>query len=160
LYLAEILLLAVEAPNTGAAKISRRIVENGKKKLVGIVEEHMIRNMASCIRARDIARAVGVSESTLRHAFKQTTGTTVADRLAEIRITRAKDLLRESDLSITGISDRVGYPSIHSFSRAFKRLVGMTPCEYSRSIGSGPNRPIAGNDKKNAVPAKDNPSCV
>lgn len=91
-------------------------------------------HLAEPLKLAMIAAAFSVGESTLRHAFKHATGRTVADCLEELRATRAKELLRESGLRITDIACRVGYPTIGSFSRAFKRFTGMSPGDYSRSI--------------------------
>ena len=53
---------------------------------------------------------------------------------AAARPVPARELLRESACSVTEIAARVGYPTIHAFSRAFKRLVGMSQGAYSRSV--------------------------
>ena len=46
----------------------------------------------------------------------------------------AKKLLREKNHSITQISELLGYSSIHIFSRAFKKAVGLSPTAYIKSI--------------------------
>ena len=55
------------------------------------------------------------------------------------RIERAKDLLREANLTITEICFLVGFESVGSFSSRFRDLVGMSPTEYrSASAGAPP----------------------
>ena len=51
-----------------------------------------------------------------------------------LKIETAKTMLREGDGNITQIADRLGYASVHYFSRYFKQATGMTPSEYSLSI--------------------------
>lgn len=48
------------------------------------------------------------------------------------RMAIAKDLLRQSDLGIAEVAERVGYGSASSFSTAFTRHVGQPPSPYAR----------------------------
>jgi len=132
-HLAELLLRAPAAPERPAAP-SRRVAANGRARLAELAERLMRERLGEPLRLADLAGALCVGESTLRHAFKAAAGRGVMERLGELRAERARELLRESDCSVTEIAARVGYPTIHAFSRAFKRLVGMSPGEYSRSV--------------------------
>ena len=51
-----------------------------------------------------------------------------------VNVIEAKELIRTERMNFTQISDRLGYTSIHYFSRQFKKITGMTPSEYSSSI--------------------------
>jgi AraC-like DNA-binding protein len=133
-HLAELLLLAPAAAEGRGGRPSRRIAENGQARLAELAERFLAAHLAEPLKLATIAAALAAGESTLRHAFKRATGRTIADRLEELRSVRAKELLRESGLTVTQIAGRVGYPTIYSFSRAFKRLTGMSPSEYSRSV--------------------------
>ena len=55
-------------------------------------------------------------------------------KFTEMKIERAKDLLRNQDYNITQISEILGFSSVHYFSRRFKAVVGMSPSEYATSI--------------------------
>lgn len=46
----------------------------------------------------------------------------------------AKKLIREDNLTITQISERLGYTSIHHFTRMFKRVTGFSPTAYKTSV--------------------------
>jgi transcriptional regulator GlxA family with amidase domain len=133
-YLAEFLLLVPDAVAGRQVPPSRRVTENGHALLAEMVERFLAEHLAEPLKAATVADALAVGESTLRHVFKRATGRTIADRLEELRSARARELLRESGLTVTQIAARVGYPTIHSFSRAFKRRTGMSPGEYSRSV--------------------------
>ena len=82
-----------------------------------------------------IAAAVNLSEPHLARVFKSATGTTPMLRLTELRIARARALLRESALAVTAIAGEVGFSSFSHFSQVFKRLVGVSPSDYRRSRG-------------------------
>jgi AraC-like DNA-binding protein len=133
-HLAEFLLLVPDAAAGRDVRPSRRVTENGHALLAELAERFLAEHLAEPLKAASVAAALAVGESTLRHAFKRTTGKTIVDHLEELRSVRAKELLRESGLTVTQIAARVGYPTIYSFSRAFKRLTGMSPSEYSRSV--------------------------
>jgi two-component system response regulator YesN len=50
--------------------------------------------------------------------------------LTSLRIEEAKRLLRNTDLSIVAIAEKVGYPNVTNFYRHFQRLQGTTPAAY------------------------------
>ena len=60
-------------------------------------------------------------------AFQRVHDATVAERLTALRIARAAALLRECELQISEISAAVGYRHLSGFSRAFKRVYGVSP---------------------------------
>ncbi|MBQ8908411.1 MAG: helix-turn-helix transcriptional regulator [Clostridia bacterium] len=81
----------------------------------------------------EIARRCAVSESGLRHIFRQEMGMSmVAYRQGE-RIKEAKRLLANTDLSLTEISDQLGFYDAAYFTRTFRTQTGMTPGEYARA---------------------------
>ena len=55
------------------------------------------------------------------------------DYVTRIRIRKAIELLRDADLKIYEIAQKVGYSSQHYFSSAFKRVLGVSPLEYRKN---------------------------
>ena len=51
-----------------------------------------------------------------------------------LKIEKAKDMIRLHHDNFTQISEKLGYNSIHYFSRQFKKVTGLTPTEYALSI--------------------------
>ncbi|MHA6483391.1 helix-turn-helix domain-containing protein [Paenibacillus sp. strain BS8-2] len=76
-----------------------------------------------------------ISETYLSLLVKEYTGCTFSDYVNSKRMNAAKELLRESGLNIEQIADNVGYSSLNSFSRAFKRIHGVTPSHYRALSG-------------------------
>ena len=62
--------------------------------------------------------------------FKAVTGTTPLDYRNRIRIDFAKELLKNSNFSVSEISENLGYSSLAYFSAAFKKATGFSPTEY------------------------------
>jgi len=93
---------------------------------------HMRRHLAEPLDLDEIARIAGMSKFHFVRVFDQTTGTTPHHFLACLRVQRAKELLLNSDVSITDICLEVGYASLGSFSKTFSSLVGLSPYEFRR----------------------------
>lgn len=75
---------------------------------------------------------IGVSQ--LQNLFRSKCGGGIIEYFTRMKITRAKELIREKNMNFTQIADFLGYNSIHYFSRQFKKITGMTPSEYALSI--------------------------
>ncbi|MDE6305205.1 MAG: helix-turn-helix domain-containing protein, partial [Muribaculaceae bacterium] len=77
-----------------------------------------------------------VSRSALYTRFKELTGKSIGTYITEYRLIRAKDMLRQKDLSVNEISEALGFRSQRYFSTFFKERTGITPTAY-RSSNSG-----------------------
>jgi transcriptional regulator GlxA family with amidase domain len=80
-----------------------------------------------------LARRVGMSRSGFAARFTQLVGESPLQYLARWRIARAAELLRDTDETVASIAGRVGYESIPSFSRTFKRWQGRSPGAFRRA---------------------------
>ena len=88
------------------------------------------------ITVQDIADDVSIDRTYLYKLFKQNLGISPQDYLLNYRITRAGDLLRTTDRSITDIAYSVGFRDFSAFSRQFKARYQVTPTNYRVSGGS------------------------
>ena len=77
-----------------------------------------------------VADRFHMSESYLSCLFKAQTGTNFFSYVEDLRIARAKTLLRETNLKINEIAQQSGYASANSFCRAFKRNTGESATNY------------------------------
>jgi AraC-like DNA-binding protein len=86
-----------------------------------------------------LAREAYASSAHFSRGFKRAFGETPHRYLLRRRIERSKELLRESELSVTEVSIEVGFRSLGSFSTAFRELVGEPPSRYAaRWRANGP----------------------
>ena len=81
-----------------------------------------------------IARQLHITVSTLRRQFKQQAGITPVAYRRQHLIIKAKLLLRSGNQSVSEVSHRLGFCSIHYFSGVFKKISGMSPSAYTRSM--------------------------
>ncbi|MFE4710614.1 MULTISPECIES: helix-turn-helix domain-containing protein [unclassified Paenibacillus] len=77
-----------------------------------------------------VAEQVERPEKYISQLFKEVTGVNFSDHLVKVRMDQAVVLLKESGYTVDEIATRVGYNSSHSFRRAFKRLMGISPSAY------------------------------
>lgn len=85
-----------------------------------------------CESDMGLARVGGefrVSESYLSTVFKEQSGGNFADYLETLRIEKACELLQDRQLTVNDVAEAVGYNSVQSFRRAFKRVKGVSPKE-------------------------------
>lgn len=82
------------------------------------------------ITLTSLAHHFNISSSYLSYLFREQTSSKFIEYLSHVRIQKAKELLRTSDLRVYEIADSIGYRDAHYFSAAFKRIVGISPSEY------------------------------
>ena len=90
------------------------------------------------ISVEDMASYAGVSRSTLFRVFTRHLGCSPKEYLERCRIRRASYLLRSTQLTIGAISVSVGYDNGLYFSRAYKKLTGLSPSQYRRESSAEP----------------------
>jgi len=80
----------------------------------------------------------GLPRRSLKRRFKAITGSTLIERVQNLRVEEAKRLLETAPISVDEVSAAVGYEDSAFFRRLFRRLTGLTPTAYRRMF-----RPIA-----------------
>lgn len=85
------------------------------------------------ISLASIADMFHMNESYLSSMFKQSLDIKFSTYIEELRISKAKELLKTTNLTIGDIGQQVGYYSTNSFCRAFKRTSGVSASEYRKN---------------------------
>ncbi|MDD5698852.1 MAG: AraC family transcriptional regulator [Victivallaceae bacterium] len=101
--------------------------------LIRRVQEYIHNHLGTTLTVEAVAREYGVSREHLSRIFREQLGQTPSEYLIKCRVERACRLLISTDLSCKEIAAMVGYDNSVSFSRAFKRVVQMTPGELRRA---------------------------
>lgn len=99
-------------------------------RIVRYMEEHIDQHMTIDRICRDNL----VGRSQLQKLFRDAKNCGVIEFFSMMKIDTAKQMIRDNQLNFTQIADRLGYNSIHYFSRQFKQITSMTPSEYATSI--------------------------
>ncbi|HOQ07198.1 MAG TPA: response regulator transcription factor [Clostridiales bacterium] len=82
------------------------------------------------ITLNEVAEHTLVSTYYISRMFKKEMGKNFVDYLNELRIEKAKELLKDVRYKTYEVAEKVGIPDAHYFSRLFKKYVGITPTEY------------------------------
>lgn len=80
-----------------------------------------------------VAEKMERPEKYISNLFKEVTGKNLSDHLEQVRMDQAANLLKGDTYTVDEIAARVGYNSSHSFRRAFKRVLGVSPSSYRQS---------------------------
>src|SRR5699024_7758133 len=88
------------------------------------------------ISLRHLSKEFGVNYTYLSQLFKKTTGKSFSEYLTEIRLSHACHLLKDTELKITLISERVGFNDYHYFCNVFKHEYTVSPLQYRNSVRS------------------------
>ncbi|HOF62279.1 MAG TPA: helix-turn-helix domain-containing protein [Candidatus Latescibacteria bacterium] len=92
---------------------------------------------AESIHVEDLVKHMGYSRARLFTLFKRHTGLTPNDFLIRFRINKAKEMLRNSTLTVAEVATATGFSGPEYFYTVFKRYVGVTPSEYRRGHEQG-----------------------
>ena len=107
-----------------------------------VVSDRMIDNVLSDKREHymedisltSLSVKYNISMGHLSKLIKEQLSVNFSDYIASLRIQRAKELLRDDSLSIQEISEIVGYNDYFYFTKVFKKVEGISPSKYRKSI--------------------------
>ena len=89
-------------------------------------------NYVRTITVDTLCEVADMSESSLVRAFKSVMGRPPMDHVIRVRITRAAEMLRKTDLKITDVAFRCGFSDSNYFSRQFRQVMSMSPRDYRK----------------------------
>ncbi|MBE6040882.1 MAG: helix-turn-helix transcriptional regulator [Clostridiales bacterium] len=100
-------------------------------KMMTYIEEHLTEK----IELAQIAEHVNLSRTYASAIFKEELGITLSEFIMNERMLEAKRMLRDTDLNVATIADRLAFCSQSYFTKNFTDSEGMTPVEYRRKYG-------------------------
>lgn len=100
--------------------------------IIANVKRYINEHFAEDIRLNTLSNVFFIHPIYLSRLFKEKTDVNFIDYVTEVRITKAKELLKDHTLKIYDICQMVGYDSPRYFSKLFKNTTGMTPKEFKR----------------------------
>jgi len=107
---------------------------DNRQRVVAAAQAVIGRRVGENLSLCDVAAEVFVSPYYLSHLFKDVSGVSFQEYLTSVRIERAKELLRNTDLACQTIGQEVGYSSASYFSQIFKRHTGQSPAEFRGAL--------------------------
>jgi len=126
------LLLQISKIYSGSSYNGDRQLDLYISKSIAYIHQNYDRN----IQAKDIAEAVNLHHGYLHRIFRAQTGRTLTEYLTELRLSKAKMLLTETDVPIEDICDYIGVGSRQYFHALFKKHTNVTPVQYRVQMGA------------------------
>lgn len=104
----------------------------GKKKSLQEIKAYLETTYTEKITLDDLASRFYINKYYLTRIFKEQYGSTITNYILELRITRAKQLLRFSEMPIEEVGNAVGINDANYFARIFRKIEGTTPHNYRK----------------------------
>ncbi len=96
--------------------------------------EYIDQNLSSHLSVEQIARKGNISKNTLYRGFKKEFGMTVSGYITGKRIEAAEKLLKNTDMTVEEIADKVGFSTAAYFGSSFKKLKGISPLRFRKEV--------------------------
>ena len=116
---------------------SEYIMRSKNLDAVNLSVKYINQNYTENISSGEIADAAHLSKGYFCHIFKNVMGRSVTKYINELRLAKAAELLKSTDMNITEAALCSGFSDPNYFARVFKREFGKTPREYRTALETG-----------------------
>lgn len=103
-------------------------------KLVYRIGKYVVVHVDEKLTLESVAKRVFLNPSYVSHIFKKVTGMNFTDYMAEVKVDRAKVLLRDSKMKIYDVAATVGYSNSEYFAKTFRKKTGYAPVAYQKML--------------------------
>ena len=128
------MLLAFIMENSSKLSVQGKAFFSSKEEYVKNAVDYIQSNYSRKISVKEIANYIGLNRSYLGVIFKEITEFSPQDFIIYYRMDKAKKLLSDVSMSISDVSHSVGYDDPLTFSKQFKKTVGVSPSTYRESL--------------------------
>jgi YesN/AraC family two-component response regulator len=126
----------VSSPHSIAEMIQEiTSTHNGREPAADIVSRakaYVLQHYRSDIGVNSVADHLQITPNYLSRVFRIQTGERLSDYINEVRVLKAKELLKNPAASLKDIAEQVGYYSAKRFTKAFQRIEGVAPSVYQK----------------------------
>ena len=121
------------------AEIQDQVLEHEKETVLNHDKLSAAANYISehpelSINIKKLAKKSGLSESHFRRLFHQIHGISPKTMHLQVRIRKSCELLTYWNMNVSETAEQLNFPSIYSFSRTFKNILGISPTQYLKNI--------------------------
>jgi len=117
------------------AEIRDQVLENEKETVLNYDKliaagNYITEHPELSINIKSLAKKSGLSESHFRRLFHQIHGISPKAMHLQVRIRKSCELLTYWNMNVSEAAEHLSFPSIYSFSRTFKNILGISPTQY------------------------------
>lgn len=108
--------------------------QNYYQQQYAVIEAYLQNNLHRSLSVADLSAYTGLSANTIKRIYRSCIHSGIIHHFLTMKIEKAKQLIRDTEMNYTQISEMLGFSSIHYFSRLFKQLTGLSPKQYAQSV--------------------------
>lgn len=116
------------------ARYSLKPIKNPQKENAKRIRLYIEHHISRAITADELSKAVCLSQGYMFKIFQEFYKVSPMHYHSLLRIQRAKSMIRNTNMTITEVSNRLGYHNVQDFCRAFKKIDGFSPNSYKHSV--------------------------
>jgi two-component system response regulator YesN len=106
--------------------------QQGNIRPIRMARQYIREHASEPLTLEEVSGVAGFNPSYFSTLFKKETGQNFVEYLSQVRMDRAKELLKESNLSIAKICEQVGYADLKHFTKNFRKNTGIRPSEFRK----------------------------
>jgi YesN/AraC family two-component response regulator len=103
-----------------------------RSDIITEIKKFVIDNFNRDVSLTELSARFFMNPSYLSQLFKEKTGETYLNYVMKIRINKAAELIKNTDLKVYEICEMVGYTDTNYFSKLFVKIIGCSPSEYKK----------------------------
>lgn len=115
------------------ATLFARLPQKGERNLIERCVAYIQAHYAEITGIAELAAMCGYGETAFRKHFREQMGVSPVHYINAVKIERAGNMLKSSEMTVSAIGEFLGFYDIAYFHKVFKRYTGMTPGEYARA---------------------------
>lgn len=96
--------------------------------------EYLENNIDKRLSFSDIQKEFNISASVIKRLFRDNMNCGIMEHFSRLKIDAAKQMIRENEYNFTEISEKLGFNTPQYFTTVFRRISGMSPSEYEKSV--------------------------
>ena len=134
-YLKELIIQMLRLDNSHFhSKPTTNMQQTYENELLNDILLYIDDNIYEKISVSTLCEHFCISTSMLHSLFRKNMNNTAKNYINELKLSKSKELIRNSTHTLSEISEMLGFSSIHYFSKKFKSYFNISPTEYSKSI--------------------------
>lgn len=102
--------------------------------MIDMVKKYIEGHVNERLTLGHVANKMGISQGYLSSIFKKQSGSNFSDYVSEIKIEKSKEYIATHQYMIYEVSDKLGFDNAYYFSKVFKKVTGMTPREFEKTL--------------------------
>jgi AraC-like DNA-binding protein len=111
--------------------LSHQLINNDDVEKLLVLRNIILEDLSNPPVLATLSKLIGMSETKMKHLFKQTFGDTIYNYYQKIRMEEAAFLLKQAGYSVSDVGHKLGFSNLSHFSRLFEKQFGVTPKKYS-----------------------------